>query len=359
MKAGWQSKPFEDCIEKVTYTTKIQRKDFLATGAFPVVSQEEAFINGYWDNEDDVFRIEKPLVIFGDHTKILKYIDFDFVLGADGVKLLPPKNFLVPMFFYYQLYTAQLDSLGYARHYKLLKELHIKYPDIAEQHRIITILDEAFDRIATAKVNAENNLQNARALFESHLQSVFTERGERWVETTLERCCEQIFAGGDVPKDRLSQVRTPEHSVPIYSNGVKDDGLYGFTDVARVVKPSVTISARGTIGYPAIRVEPYLPVVRLITLTPDKHTTDLSFLYYAVLGMDFGNTGTSIPQLTVPNLKERKLYLPPLIQQRNIAAKLDSLREETQRLESIYQQKLAALDELKQSLLHQAFSGNL
>lgn len=82
-------------------------------------------------------------------------------------------------------------------------------------------------------------------------------------------------------------------------------------------------------------------------------------MYYAVLGMDFGNTGTSIPQLTVPNLKGRNLYLPSIPQQRGIVARLDEIREETQRLESIYQQKLTALDDLKKSLLHQAFSGAL
>lgn len=75
-----EMKPFENCLEKITYTTKIQRKDFLESGDFPIISQEIADINGYWNNESDVFRIEKPVIIFGDHTKIIKYIDFDFVL---------------------------------------------------------------------------------------------------------------------------------------------------------------------------------------------------------------------------------------------------------------------------------------
>ena len=86
MKAGWQEKPFEECIQNVTYTTKIQRKDFRANGKFPIISQEEAFVNGYWDNESDLFKINSPIVLFGDHTKCLKYVEFDFVLGADGVK---------------------------------------------------------------------------------------------------------------------------------------------------------------------------------------------------------------------------------------------------------------------------------
>ena len=241
-----------------------------------------------------------------------------------------------------------------------ISRVEIRFPkSLAEQQRIVEILDEAFEGLATAKANAEKNLQNARALFESHLQSVFTQRGLGWVETTLEICCEQIFAGGDVPKDRFSEERTPNFSVPIYSNGEKKDGLYGFTDVARVMKPSITVSARGTLGFTVIRTEPFLPVVRLIVLVPDESQITLSFLYYAVVGMDFGNTGTSIPQLTVPNFKESKLHVPSLSEQASIAKKLDALREETQCLARIYEQKIAALDELKKSLLHQAFTGQL
>ena len=133
MTKGWKTEPFQACIENVTYTQKIQRKDFLDVGAYPIISQEEDFINGYWDNEGDLFKIETPIVVFGDHTKALKYVDFDFVLGADGVKILQPREFLLPKFFFYQLQTAKLDSLGYARHYKLLKGLQITFPHRPEQ----------------------------------------------------------------------------------------------------------------------------------------------------------------------------------------------------------------------------------
>ena len=138
---GWVEKPFEDCIEDVKYTAKIQRKEFLEEGEFPIVSQEAEFTNGYWDNAADVFKVTSPVVIFGDHTQVLKYIDFDFVLGADGVKLLPPKPFLNPKFFFYALRSAPLKSLGYARHYRLLKELQIGYPDTNAQVAIAKKLD--------------------------------------------------------------------------------------------------------------------------------------------------------------------------------------------------------------------------
>jgi type I restriction enzyme, S subunit len=238
-------------------------------------------------------------------------------------------------------------------------EFNIPVPSEQEQRRIVTLLDEAFADIATAKANAEKNLQNAREIFETHLRNLLNARTTDGIETTLQKCCDQIFAGGDVPKDRVSNERTSTYPIPIFSNGAKDDGLYGFTDTARVTKPSVTVSARGTLGFSAIRNEPFLPVVRLIVLTPNENLIDLSFLHYTVLGMDFENTGTSIPQLTVPNFKDLSIYLPPLEKQKELVLALDSIRDEIQNLESIYRQKLTSLDDLKKSLLHQAFSGLL
>ena len=238
MNAGWKTESFEGCIEKVIYTRKIQRKDFLDAGEYPVVSQEEDFINGYWDDEADLFKVTTPLVVFGDHTKVLKYVDFDFVLGADGVKILQPRVFLVPKFFYYQLQTSTFDSLGYARHYRLLKELEIAYPDRPEQERIDGILDEAYDGIATAKANAEKNLQNARALFESQLQAVFSQRGDGWVRTTVG---EQVTLqrGFDITKEQQRPGRVPV---------VSSDGVKSFHDTAMARAPGVVIGRKGTLG---------------------------------------------------------------------------------------------------------------
>jgi type I restriction enzyme S subunit len=170
---GWVEKPFEDCIEDVTYTTKIQRKEFLKVGNFPIVSQEADFINGFWNNAADVFRVTRPVVIFGDHTQVLKYIDFDFVLGADGVKILPPKLFLNPKFFYYCLRSIPVNSLGYARHYRLLKELEIRYPDRSMQAAIakrFEVLEAETQRLTQLY---ERKLAALEELKKSHLHQAF------------------------------------------------------------------------------------------------------------------------------------------------------------------------------------------
>ena len=142
MKDNWSVIPFEKAICKVKYTKKIANSEYLSQGLFPIISQEDDVISGYWNNKEDVFSVTSPVVIFGDHTRVLKYVDFDFVLGADGVKILLPTKGLDAKFFMYYLNSCKIPSLGYSRHYKLLKELKIPVPPLEEQFRIVEELDQ-------------------------------------------------------------------------------------------------------------------------------------------------------------------------------------------------------------------------
>ena len=169
MKPNWQIKDFEDCLDKVIYTKKIQKKDFLQFGKFPIVSQEAENINGYWNDVDDLFEVDRPLIIFGDHTKVIKYVDFDFVLGADGVKILKPKTFLDCKFFFHFMKSLDIKSLGYARHYKLLREIKVAIPPLPEQLRIVKILDKVFEKTAKAKENTLKKLTDLEQLNKSVL----------------------------------------------------------------------------------------------------------------------------------------------------------------------------------------------
>jgi type I restriction enzyme S subunit len=343
MKNAWNKDAFENCIEKVAYSQKIQRKDFLTDGAFPIVSQEEDFINGYWDSEADLFKTTTPVVVFGDHTKVLKYVDFDFVLGADGVKILQPRNFLLPKFFFYQLQAINLDSLGYARHYKLLKELEIAYPPPPEQRRIVGILDEAFESIATAKANSEKNLQNARALFDSHLQSVFTQRGPGWVETTIGENVRFIDYRGKTPAKTESGLRlitaknvkmgylqeTPREFVAAKSydawmtRGIPRRGDVLFTTEA----PLANVTQLDT-------DEKVVFAQRIIIMQSDASKLDRTFLKYLLLSQPVQQrihtkgTGATVKGIKASLLKTIEISFPKsLAEQEQIVAKLDELTE--------------------------------
>jgi type I restriction enzyme S subunit len=369
MKKEWKTKPFEDCIEQVKYTRKIQRKDFLDDGQFPIVSQEAEFTNGYWDDETDVFRVSTPVVIFGDHTQVFKYVDFDFVLGADGVKVLQPRDFLRPKFFFYELQAANFTSLGYARHYRLLKELVIKYPPLSEQQRIVGILDEAFEGISRATATAKKNLHNTRSLFESHLQSVFTQRGKGWVENTLGDVCEFI-GGSQPPKSVFSKHKTPDSIRLIQIRDYKSDKHVVYIPRAQARRfCSIDDVMIGRYGPPLFQILRGLDGaynVALMKAVPDESKLTRDFLFYflkhsEILEYVIYHSSRAAGQigLTKETLEPYPIALPSLVEQKKVVGVITDLATETQRLEAIYQQKLAALNELKKSLLNCAFNGEL
>jgi type I restriction enzyme S subunit len=258
----------------------------------------------------------------------------------------------------------------------ILKQIQISLPPIPEQRRIVGILDEAFEGIATAKANAEKNLQNARALFESHLQSVFAAAWQTSELVPLSDLATDITDG-----DHLPPPKAPT-GVPFITIGniVKDTRKIDFTDTFMVPrayfdglkaskKPrrgDVLYTVTGSFGIPVVVDDDgEFCFQRHIGLIRPKPQTTTSWLSYLLLSPQVfkqaseGATGTAQKTVSLNVLRGFKVPNVPPAQQRAAAARLDALSEETQRLASIYQQKLAALDELKKSLLHQAFSGEL
>ena len=133
-----------------------------------------------------------------------------------------------------------------------------------------------------------------------------------------------ISAGGDAPKN-YTKYKTDENTIPIYSNGVENEGLYGYTNYAKITKPAFTISARGTIGISFRRYTPYVPIVRLLSILPTSNVVDLDYLYYYSKTILYGKDGSVQQQLTVPMLANIDIELPDLDTQRCIASVLATL----------------------------------
>jgi len=261
----------------------------------------------------------------------------------------------------------------------LLKKIEISFPKLAGQHRIVKILDEAFENIATAKANAEKNLQNARALFESHLQSIFNQTGDDWINNRIQDVC-QIRP----PKSEARGiVQSFEHVsfVPMedlcigekYARASKTrplsevDGSYTYFAEGDVLLAKITpCFENGKLGI-ARNLERGIGFgsSEFIVFRPNSLLCN-EWLYYFLRRERFRLEGAAQMAGAVGQKRVIKEFIenclipvPPISEQRRLVETLDSLVTETRRLESIYQAKIAALDELKKSLLHQAFNGDL
>jgi len=176
-----------------------------------------------------------------------------------------------------------------------------------------------------------------------------------WEIKKLREVCE-LSAGGDVPKDNFSETQTEKYKIPIYANGEKNEGFYGYTAIAKIMKPSITVSARGTIGFSVKRLEPFFPVVRLIVVTPKNlKELELDFLDYSLKRIDFKHSGSSIPQLTVPMIRDYEISLPPLPQQQRIVSILDEAFAAIARAKANAEQNLKNAKELFESYLQGTF----
>ena len=248
-----------------------------------------------------------------------------------------------------------------------IKGFAIPLPPLAEQQRIVGLLDEAFEGFATAKANAEKNLQNARALFESHLQSVFTQRGKGWVEKLLGDVCETT-QGVQIPKNLHFKSPGENRRRYLYiSDFDHDENLKYVDDIfpkKRVTENDLIVVNTGATAGKIFRGIDGVLSNNLFKVTLNQGI-DADFLYYFVTSSLFKEhqkkivKGTANPHMGHENFKSTPVNIPPLDVQLETATKLDDLREETQRLARIYERKLSALAELKKSLLHQAFTGEL
>ena len=374
MKEGWEYKKFESCLVKVPKQVQVKSKDYKKTGRFPIVSQESELISGYWDDETIVYKHNKPVIIFGDHTKNIKYIDFDFVVGADGTHILSTKDDIIAKYFFYALKSVKLRNLGYARHYKLLKEKYIPVPPLSEQQGIVDYLDSAFAKIDAMKANAEKTLNEAKALFQASLKEML-EPKEGWTYKKLGELAS--FARG-LTYSKNDEV---EHSnnIVLRSNNIdliagkldfselkylKED--FVIPDDKRLRKGSLFIcmsnGSKAHLGKVAYVDKDYSYAFGgfMGQISPNNEINGL-YLHYALSSPFYKeyikslSEGANINNLKFKDLSEFPIKYPPLSEQQSIVETLDSLKSKVDKLQENYNKISQECDALKQAILRKVF----
>ena len=384
MKAGWQTKKLGELLQ-IQNGYAFDSKNFSSSGEMPLIRirdlktgiETETRYSGDYD-EKYVVRAGNFLIGMDGEFGCYEWKGNPALLNQRVCRLQDFDTALLPRFLFYGVnsHLKEIEDVtGFTtvKHISSRQILDIDFPapPFPEQQRIVGILDAAFDGIATAKANAEQNLQNARALFESHLQSVFSQRGKGWSEKKLSDVCAITSTLVDPRKNEFLDLThvgagniESQTGVFIDLKTAREEGLISgkfLFDETMVlyskIRPYLMKVARPDFnGLCSADMYPLAPL-------PNEITRD--YLFHLLLSKPFtdyaiqGSARAGMPKVNREHLFEFSVWLPNVKKQTELATKLDALHQETQRLESLYQRKLAALDELKKSLLHQAFSGQL
>ena len=281
-----------------------------------------------------------------------------------GFKSIIPNSKVDYLFLYYLLKYKKnaIEGMGSGTTFKevsgnVMKNIEVQIPtDINIQKKIADVLDKIDSKIENNTAINRNLSEQADALFNGWFieKQPFDEiEIASWKEMTLEEVS-TLSAGGDKPKNAVDKAQEG-FKIPIYSNGISDEGLYGFTNKAKIEEESVTVSARGTIGYVCLRQTPFVPIVRLVTLVPKTFVMTAKYLYLWLKQLNIMGTGTTQQQLTVPDFKKTKILVPSI----------ETILKFTELVNPLYDQilknkiKNVKLSDVRDTLLPRLMSGEL
>ncbi len=380
----WEILPFTDCLKKVKTKKKlsIPKRDYQESGEFPVIDQGASFIAGWTDLAESVISDNLPVVIFGDHTRIFKYVDFPFALGADGTKLLHVNDDIFdPRFFYYALLNLKVPNKGYNRHYRYLREFSVVCPALPEQHAIAhilqTIQEAKFIRQREIALEHERKAALMDYLFshgtksEPRKQTEIGEIPESWETVGLGKVAVFTKKPRDLRYSDYSEVPfVPMELIPIAklfsqefilkTNDELKSGTY--FEAGDILLPKITPSFEN--GKQCIIKELPTPfgiaTTEVIPIREVEGVSDISYLFYYLLFPDVrislagkmqGTTGRQ--RLSKDAIVNLQIPLPPLPEQCAIANVFQAIDEKTAALE----QEVQRFDELFRAMLDELMTG--
>jgi type I restriction enzyme S subunit len=372
MKKGWEIKQLGDACDKASSNVSQNQLDN-EVGEYPIFGASGLIKNvSFYHQDKPYLSIVKDGSGVGRVTKMDAFTSvigtLQYILPNDGIDLDYLNYSLMSVDFKKYVAGAAIPHI-YFKDYKNEPFLWMPLP---EQQRLVAILNDVFADIEKAKANAEQNLKNAKELFESYLQGVFENKGEDWEEKTLGEVYDVRDGTHDSPKYQeegfpLITSKNLKKDLLNYNNVnyISEQDYININKRSKVDKGDILFAMIGTIGNPVvIQDEPDFAIknVALFKVPKGQNSNFLKYYLDAKSTIDkmMGDAkGTTQKFVGLGYLRSFEILLPPLKEQENIVQKLDALSTETKKLEAIYQQKINDLEELKKSVLQKAFSGEL
>ncbi len=380
----WTINNFSECIDpvRIDRSRQVKAATYLTAGKYPIVDQGQSDITGWTDDVSTVISENLPYIIFGDHTRIFKYVDFPFALGADGTKLIKPRSDINPRYFYYYLLLLDIPSKGYSRHYQLLKEKDISLPPFPEQEKIAAVLL----KLQNAILIQEKIIQSLRDLKKSTMNFIFSRglHGEKTKYTPIGEIPEswEVVKIGEVFNVQLGKMLSQKAHI---GNNPKlylrnKNVQWGKIDVEDILKMDFTpkemekfslvpgdllICEGGEPGRAAIwqgQIRDCYYQKALHRLRPKTKIISNEFLvYWLMFSIEmqklYGNAGASstIAHLPATQLKSLSIPCPERMEQDKIVKMMDITSNKLEFNDS----KKSALQDLFKTILNKLMTGEI
>lgn len=402
---GWIECEFENCVNKIPIQHKIKQKEYLENGLYPIIDQGHKYIGGYYNNEKFLIKINHPIVVFGDHTRCFKFVDFNFIAGADGIKILSSKTFFDEKLFYYFCLAIKFPNKGYSRHYQYLSKAMINIPPLNEQKRIVEKIESEFDKIDKGIEKLELAKEQIKQYRQSILKSAFegkltkqnfaddsavellkrinpqarpviTEHlPQGWIECELGEIA-TVKGGKRLPAGaKYSEIKTnfPYIRVKNFDNMTVDttDIKYLTLDIQKKIKnyiiskEDVYISIAGSIGKVGIVPDELDNANLTENAAKIIHKINKKYLTYYLNSssvqhqISLFTKSTTQPKLALYKIEEISIKLPPLNEQQRIVEEIEKRFCVADKVEKVVKENLEKAKQLKQSILKKAFEGRL
>ncbi|WP_333854629.1 restriction endonuclease subunit S [Epilithonimonas sp.] len=368
MREDWIEIEFKDVVHKIaTSNYKVKQKDYLTAGDFPIIDQGQELIGGYENDEKKVLECALPLVVFGDHTRCVKFINFQFIPGADGIKVLVPKFFINPKYLFYvvNVLANKIENKGYARHYQLLEKQSIALPPLPEQRAIVKKLESLFSSLDAGIADLKKAQQQLKIYRQAVLKKAFegdlTKTNSDWIIKSFEECTVS-FNGKRVPLNRATREKRQG-----------EFRYYGATEIVDYIDDYIFDGEFLLIGEDGANL---LSKSKPLAFIVDgkfwvnnhahifKPNGDISIkylnAYFNSLSLNEYVTGTAQPKLTKFNLCKIPVKLPiDISDQLLIVKQIESRLSVCDSIEQNIKESLEKAEALRQSILKKAFEGNL
>lgn len=352
--ASWSLVAFDEAIEDATGGhPKTPQSDYLPNGLYPIIDQGRDLIGGYTNEASALSAVGLPVLVFGDHTRCLKFVDFPFGAGADGVKVLRPRDGFHPRFLFHYLRTVSLPGAGYARHFKYLREVQIPRPPMEEQHRIVDVLDSIDEIIAMRKKSLARLEELADAvfvrMFGSRRGNLRSTSGLHIDRVPLSDIAE-IVAGG---RQKLTGRDFVETGYPAFGAG----GLNGFLPSPEFDRPGIVLSSVGArCGKCFLAEGQWASLANTQVILPNTEQVDPVFLWFQLNDEQrWPRSGTAQPFIKPSDVKSHLIYLPAIADQNQFAQRIAAIDCMRRRADACHER----LQALRSALEQQAFRGEL